>query len=136
MPNLPQKKATKADFAVLILMTAITLFSGAWFPSRSTRKPETFSITSGSVTTFYPLTENAAFTVESEGITLIVTVDAEERSVSVTDSDCPDHVCQNTGAVSRPGQTIVCVPAKTVIQIGLPDAQEEGDGENADFIIG
>ena len=40
------------------------------------------------------------------------------------DADCPDKVCVKTGKIKNPGQTIVCLPHRTVIEI---------TGDNADI---
>ena len=40
------------------------------------------------------------------------------------DADCPDKVCVKTGKIKKPGQTIVCLPHRTVIEI---------TGDNADI---
>ena len=48
--------------------------------------------------------------------------------VSVTEADCPDKVCVNTGEIGTPGDTIVCMPHKMVVEI-------EGSGENVDSVV-
>ena len=40
-----------------------------------------------------------------------------EWSVRVSDSDCPGQDCVHTGAISRAGQSIVCLPAQVVISL-------------------
>jgi len=35
----------------------------------------------------------------------------------IEDASCPDHVCVNSGKVSLDGQTIVCLPNKTVVSV-------------------
>ncbi len=37
--------------------------------------------------------------------------------VYVEHSDCPDKICVNKGRITAVGDTIVCLPAKTVIEI-------------------
>lgn len=51
-----------------------------------------------------------------------VYVKIEQGLVWVEDSSCPDKVCIRTGKISKPGQSIVCLPNKTVVTI-------EGQGE-------
>jgi len=41
----------------------------------------------------------------------------EKNSIQVEDASCPDKVCIRTGAVSKPGQNIVCLPNKVVVYI-------------------
>ena len=40
------------------------------------------------------------------------------------DADCPDKVCVKTGKIKSPGQTVVCLPHRVVIEI---------TGDNADI---
>ncbi len=40
-----------------------------------------------------------------------------DGTVKVNQSDCPDKVCMNGGAISKAGSTIACVPNKIVITI-------------------
>lgn len=40
-----------------------------------------------------------------------------EWSVRVSDSNCPGQDCVHTGAISRAGQSIVCLPAQVVISL-------------------
>lgn len=44
-------------------------------------------------------------------------VKVHDGGVEVTEANCPDKVCVNTGHISKPSQTIVCVPNKLSIKI-------------------
>ncbi|MCT4592965.1 MAG: NusG domain II-containing protein [Anaeromicrobium sp.] len=37
--------------------------------------------------------------------------------VSITEADCHDHICVETGIISKPGEIIACLPHKVVIEI-------------------
>ena len=67
---------------------------------------------------------------ESNGCTLRVTFTAD--SVQVTSSDCPTQDCVRTGAITRSGQSIVCLPARLIVQLTGGPA---GDG-GVDVVIG
>ena len=41
----------------------------------------------------------------------------KDGRIRVSYSDCPHKICSHTGFVSIPGQTIVCVPNKVLIEI-------------------
>lgn len=43
---------------------------------------------------------------------------------SVSDADCPDGLCIHQRAVSRKGESIICLPHKLVIQV---ESKEESD---------
>ncbi len=53
-------------------------------------------------------------------------IEISEGRVHMVDSACPDKLCVRTGWISRPGESIVCLPNKVVIEIksgeGGPDA--------------
>jgi len=38
-------------------------------------------------------------------------------AVRVVDADCPDKICEKRGAISRKGDSIVCLPNKLVVKI-------------------
>lgn len=62
------------------------------------------------------LSEDRVLTVDGwNGGTNTITV--KDGAVSVTEASCPDHVCIRTGAISRAGETIVCLPNRLVITV-------------------
>ena len=67
-------------------------------------------------------------TYANNGYTLHVTFGPE--GAEVTSSDCPTQDCVHTGAISRDGQSIVCLPARIVIQL------EGGGDQGMDLVIG
>ena len=76
-----------------------------------------------------PLSDFTEAAVTSRGYTLHIT--AEGGAVSVIDSDCPTQDCVHTGAISRAGQSIVCLPAQVVVHL------EGASGTDApDVIVG
>ena len=80
---------------------------------------------SGQEVRHVPLSDFTEATVTSRGYTLHIA--AEGNAVSVTDSDCPTQDCVHTGAISRAGQSIVCLPAQVVVHLegaSVPDAPD------------
>lgn len=72
-----------------------------------------------------PLSDFTEATVTSRGYMLHIA--AEGGTVSVTDSDCPTQDCVHTGAISRAGQSIVCLPAQVVVHLegaSVPDTPD------------
>ena len=75
------------------------------------------------------LTEPEERTYTANGCTLRVTFGP--GSAQVTASDCPTQDCVHTGAITRGGQSIVCLPGRIVIQL------EGGAAEGGpDLVIG
>ena len=70
-----------------------------------------------------PLAQFGTHTYANNGYTLTVT--AAGGAVSVTQSDCPGQDCVHSGAVSRAGQSIVCLPARIVVElVGAADGYD------------
>jgi hypothetical protein len=58
----------------------------------------------------YSLSTDQEITVFGKAGSAWLTI--ENRRVSVTNSNCPRRLCQRTGAISRPGEIICCVPGQ------------------------
>lgn len=82
----------------------------------------------GETVAVLPLSKDAVYPIVSRGHHL--TVHIENGEVFVSDADCPDLVCQNTGKISAKGTSIVCTAAGVQIKI-----TGGGDGD-ADFVAG
>lgn len=52
------------------------------------------------------------------------TIEIDGTSVRVIDSTCYDHICENTGSISKSGEVIVCMPNKLLLKIVGEDASE------------
>lgn len=51
------------------------------------------------------------------------------QSVAIIDADCPDKICERPGFISKPGQSLVCLPHKMMVEVkGYAD-------KNSDEII-
>lgn len=75
-------------------------------------------------------------TYAGNGYTLAVTFWPEgEKGVQVAHADCPTQDCVHTGTIRRSGQSIVCLPARIIIQLeGGPADGNSYDGP--DVVIG
>ncbi len=59
------------------------------------------------------------------------TVVIENGTVYMTEADCPDKICVNTGKISRTGETIVCLPHRVVVEIESSGITNEGDSNDS-----
>lgn len=59
----------------------------------------------------------------------INTIEIIDETIRIKGATCTDQVCVKTGFISRPGETIVCLPHKLLIEI------ETMNGETEDIII-
>lgn len=109
-------KRLKADIIILafILMAA---FAAYVIPAllQSDEAGEVSVYQDGVLLYQCSLEEDQTITVSSpEGYNLLL---IDESEVRVTDADCPDQLCIRQRAISRKGESIICLPHKLVIQI-------------------
>lgn len=81
----------------------------------STEGAEAKVTVDGSVFGTYPLDRDAKIVISSENGTNTLII--ENGSAYVENASCPDKLCEKMHAVSRSGESIVCLPNKVVIEI-------------------
>ncbi|WP_040210537.1 NusG domain II-containing protein [Clostridium polynesiense] len=51
-----------------------------------------------------------------------------DSSIAIIEADCPDKVCIQPGFISKPGESLVCLPHKLMIEIkGAAEDEEQLD---------
>ena len=123
----PELKWNRFDALVALAVVLLAVVSALCFYLPKTKAaPSPWSSTSPvRRSAVSPLSDFTEATVTSRGYTLHIA--AEGGAVSVTDSDCPTQDCVHTGAISRAGQSIVCLPAQVVVHLegaSVPDAPD------------
>lgn len=131
----PELRPTVWDALVAVLVTALAVGCAAvfWFHGTSARgEAEAVVFLDGREADRFPLSDGPLErTYASRGYTLRVM--AAEGRVWVEEADCPTQDCVRTGAVSRPGQSIVCLPARAVVQLAGTDRDSDG---GVDAVVG
>ncbi|MBE6598266.1 MAG: NusG domain II-containing protein [Ruminococcaceae bacterium] len=122
---MPKTRITAAD---ILLIAGIMLAAVLLILPRDGSPGDSFTVMCENGETKYPLHVNNRFTVTSSGVTL--TVVSENGRVWVESSDCGDGICKKTGAVSKSGEAIICLPAKVSVTVDGKEASDE------DFIVG
>ncbi len=104
-------KLKKGDFVIAcaIAVLAILIWVFGFGEMAEGSRVEIFE--DGKLTYTVPLSEKRV--IESSGCT--VTVSGGEARV--TSSDCPDKVCEKTGAISKAGEIIVCAPNRVSVKV-------------------
>lgn len=69
----------------------------------------------------YPLSESFRVTIGDDAYN-VLTISGGKAFVS--DANCGDHTCIHTGAISREGQQIICLPHELIIEITGGSASE------------
>ena len=63
----------------------------------------------------YSLEDTVTYTIVGKGGNNVLHIDNEAAWLS--EADCPDQICVNTGKIKYAGQSIICLPHKVVVEI-------------------
>ncbi len=112
--EITQKSFTKTDLLLVIIL--LIAGGGLWIWKNQS--------TSGTVVNIYskneriadlPLNRNDTYIVANELGTNTIII--ENGQAYMIDADCPDKICEEMGRISKPGETIVCLPHQLVVEI-------------------
>lgn len=121
-----ENKKIKND---LILLAVILLLSGAcWLFFESTKEEGSFAavIVNGVETARYPLSVDTEVRLERpDGNYNILVI--KDGKADVIEASCPDKICVNQRQIDRTGETITCLPNKTVVKIVAADPNASDD---------
>lgn len=74
----------------------------------------------------YSINSNEEINIETENGYNIVKI--HDHGVEITEASCPDKVCIHSGFITKPSESIVCLPNKINIKIiGLNEKESEED---------
>src|SRR5208283_4365893 len=99
-------RSSKGDIIiaiVIILLSLIPIISAS-----TTKANEALVYKNNKLLQEIPLDKNA---IINEGP---LTVEVKNGSIRVKDADCPNQICVHKGWISRPGQSIVCLPNRMI----------------------
>ena len=116
----------KADILLFFSFLALAALIAALPLMRSSGNEQMVRIISGrEVVGIYPLEKDIEVEVDRGGHLNIVSI--EDKKVSMKYSDCRNQICVHTGEITRPGETIVCLPNYVIVEI---TGSREGGGED------
>lgn len=103
---------------IILVVALLAAAFAAWGVIGFTQKPGEYAIVeiNGVETRRYRLDEDIAVDIETDGghVNRLVIKDGK---AFIESADCPDKLCVRQRAISRAGQTIICLPHKLVIRI-------------------
>ena len=145
MPMSVKEKPNKYDAIVVLVVLALAAALFARTALFAAPAGETLSVVveiDGAEVDRFPLEglENHSYTANGVTLTLAPVMRGAspysafapedfERGIAVAVSDCPTRDCVRTGAISKAGQAIVCLPGRIVVTI-------EGTAADYDIITG
>jgi len=140
MRRSPKLRPTAWDALVVVLTLALALGS-AWFIWGGEKDAGVLTVVvsvDGVEVERCPLAQfsDGDGTYSHNGYTLKVgmsyPIDPDVPCIRVVESDCPTQDCVHTGEIGRAGQSIVCLPARIIIQL----EGEAASGDGPDIVIG
>ncbi|MDK2917845.1 MAG: hypothetical protein PWQ37_578 [Candidatus Petromonas sp.] len=111
----------RLDIIIIVLVIVVSLVSMGVFKSISNKQYEKkyaeISI-DGKHYKSIPLNDPSyteTLTVKTELGTNVIRI--EDGGANIIDADCPDKICVKDGFISKPGEVLVCLPNKLVVEI-------------------
>ncbi|MEJ5187425.1 MAG: NusG domain II-containing protein [Candidatus Geothermincolales bacterium] len=117
---MARRRWTLADSLLVVGVLAISFFLLAQDVSRSGGNHNgTLSVrVNGEEVMKLELSENREISIRGwQGESFL---EIREGRVRMVESACPDKLCVRTGWISRPGESIVCLPNRVVLEIKAP----------------
>ncbi len=111
------KRMTKAD----LILISLLLFAGiaGFFAVRTLTGKDAVTVrilSDGELYGTYQLSEEQNIPILKNG-NVVNTLQISGRNADMIQADCPDQLCVRQRAISRQGETIVCLPNKIVVEI-------------------
>lgn len=118
----------KWDIGLIIILLCLSFIPEVVFIMSGANNDSTLNAVvqvDGTIYKTVPLSAHSGtdtFTIKTEnGYNKVV---VKDQSIAITEADCPDKICINEGFISKPGQTIACLPHKIIIEVKAADASE------------
>ncbi len=111
--------------AAVVIVAVLILFGYNW----GVKKEGIYVrvMVDGKVYGEYPLNEERRVQIEYEGQDWENELVIDGKKASVVSADCPDGLCIRQKAISKTGESIICLPHKLVITItGGGEAEYDG----------
>ena len=70
----------------------------------------------------FSLDDTVTYTIKGEGGTNVLHIG--DGAAWLSEADCQDQICVNTGKIKYVGQSIICLPHKVVVEIKEADDAE------------
>ncbi len=108
----------KRDWIIIICVVAAAGLTGGWFFFTKEQGDRVIVTVNGSQFGTYDLNEEQ--TIDINGTNRLI---IREGTAKMEFADCPDQLCVHQKAISKTGETIICLPNEVIVTV-------EGSGEN------
>lgn len=83
----------------------------------------------GELVASYPLDRDGEYPI-GEGNILAI----EDGEAYMKHADCPDKTCMRSRAISKRGQSIICLPNKVAVSVVISDGAPDTDPDGVDMV--
>lgn len=109
-------KRLRNDVILILSVVLITAVAAFLYFQMQKDGDSACVIKNGEQIAVYSLKENITVPITDENNTNVLVI--ENGKTYISQATCPDKICVNHRPVSKTGETIVCLPAKLVVEIG------------------
>ena len=110
------KRLIRNDAILIAVIAVVTVVFALVYFGMQKDGGNAHVIKNGKEIAVYSLNENMTVPITDENNTNVLVI--ENGKAYISHADCPDKICVNHRPVSKTGETIVCLPAKLVVEIG------------------
>lgn len=123
-----QKKGKKKEVVLLVVVFIIIAIVAVVFYGKTKAEGSEAIVTiDGKEYGRYDLSKDARIPIEIDGAKTNYLV-IENGAADMIEADCPDQLCVNMKAISKDGETIVCLPNKVVVEVESDTEVSDLDG--------
>lgn len=114
----------KNDFILIAVIIIMCIASIILFRVISTEGDYAVINKNGAEYARYPLSSDRVIRIDEDGLDYNV-INIEDGKVYISDADCPDRICADHSAISRTGESIICLPHK--LSVTIESSKSGGD---------
>ncbi len=117
--DFPEEKNLKLKPGDIILLAFFILFSIVLFLKPFAAKSNNLIlevIKDGKVVYELSLSSSGEWDISDEKVKFRFAI-LKDKKVTVLDSNCPQQICVKSKMISKPGETIICIPNKIILII-------------------
>lgn len=119
----------KWDIVLILLLLLVSFIpEGVFLATNQAKSQNTIAVVTinGDVYKEIPLSEHTGtdeipIVTADGGHNLIV---VRNQEIGITEADCPDKICIQEGFIARPGESVICLPHKLMIEVKAANHEE------------
>ncbi|WLD76108.1 NusG domain II-containing protein [Mogibacterium neglectum] len=112
----------KADIVLFIILVSLGIASSVWLSMTSHSGDKVTVTVDGKKYGVYSLSEDKTIAVKQGNKLNVIRI--KHGYVTMSEASCQNQVCVKHKAISKTGESIICLPNKVVVSIGGKEANK------------